>query len=409
MTKLLEDLIENLDHELIRFGYAESSLKLYRTRWRELLAYAKKREELHYTEQLGIDFIKDCHHVEQDDFKRKLTRAETRELRIIRLLGDYQLHNTVRRTVRRPVVAVEPVFAATSNAFKAHCRLRGYGKSSITVYVRYATRFMDYLSSQGIVDFSNLSMGEIHNFLRTLLGFSYKTVDLNLCALRAFLRFLNQRGDVSDNFAEKLPKVKGHKQTCIPSTWTHDELKKLTDAIDRGNPTGKRDYAIIILACRLGLRSSDIKALRFDNIDWSSKKLRLVQTKTRQPLELPIPRDVGWAIIDYLKGGRPVVDDDHIFITSKAPYKPLSEEDHLEGRIRKYMQVAGLCETRKSPCGMHSLRHTLASVLLEKDTPLPIISDIIGHISMNSTAVYLKVDMKKLAECPLEIEEVFHA
>ena len=73
------------------------------------------------------------------------------------------------------------------------------------------------------------------------------------------------------------------------------------------------------------------------------------------------------------------------------------------------MQVAGLCETRKSPCGMHSLRHTLASVLLEKDTPLPLISDIIGHISMNSTAVYLKVDMNKLAECPLEIEEAFHA
>jgi integrase/recombinase XerD len=201
--------------------------------------------------------------------------------------------------------------------------------------------------------------------------------------------------------------VQARKQTRIPSVWTTDELKKMIAAIDRGSPKGKRDYAIILLACCLGMRCGDIKHLKMENFKWEEKKLIFIQSKTKTPTVLPLTPEVGWAVIDYLKHGRPKIDTPYIFIRHMAPFVPFAEADHLNQLIKRYMELANL-PTLKKRRGMHSLRHTMASHLLEKDTPLAVISDILGHIDPNSTAVYLKVDMKKLKECALTIEEDTH-
>lgn len=168
---------------------------------------------------------------------------------------------------------------------------------------------------------------------------------------------------------------------------------------------GKRNYAIILLACRLGLRISDIKKLTFGNFRWEDKQLVFVQSKTRAGVSLPLIQDVGWAVIDYLKYGRPNVETPYVFIRHLAPFLPFSEDDHLHQMIVKYMRLAHIPISSKKRVGMHSLRHTLASLLLENNTPLPTISDVLGHIDTESTAVYLKVDIKKLKECPLDIKE----
>ena len=115
---------------------------------------------------------------------------------------------------------------------------------------------MDYLAAQGMHDFSSVSMETVHAYILTLSGFSYKTVEQNICSLRAFFRFLFGEGIIRTDFASKMPMVKARKQTSIPSVWTKEELIKLIGAIDRASPKGKRDYAIILIACRLGLRLS---------------------------------------------------------------------------------------------------------------------------------------------------------
>mgnify|MGYP000004822993 FL=1 len=101
-----------------------------------------------------------------------------------------------------------------------------------------------------------------------------------------------------------------------------------------GSPKGKRDYAIILIACRLGLRCTDIKNLCFENFNWTEKKLCFTQSKTGQPMELPLVPDVGWAVIDYLKYGRPKVDSSRIFVRHTAPFLPFAEGDHLDQLIR---------------------------------------------------------------------------
>ncbi len=402
----LPDLIAGLEQELLRLGYTKGSMTFYRRRWNQLMAYAEDRGECYYTEQLGMDFLKEFFGITQEDFSRTLPQAETQEIRVIRMVGDFQLHHAVlRRYLKHKEILTTPFFVDIRSRFQSSCEKKGYSQVTTEHYVKQSSYLMDYLAAQGMNDFTAVTLDTVNAYIRTLAGFSYKTVEQHICSLRAFFRFLYQEGIMPDDFAAKMPMVKARKQTAIPSVWTHEELKQLVGAIDRGSPKGRRDYAIILIACRLGLRCTDIKNLCFENFNWTEKKICFTQSKTGQPMELPLVPDVGWAVIDYLKYGRPKVDSSRIFVRHMAPFLPFAEGDHLDQLIKAYMVKAHI-PMRGKHRGMHSLRHTMASVLLEKDTPLPVISDIIGHLDTNSTAVYLKVDMERLAECPLDFEEV---
>lgn len=404
--QLLSSLLVELEEELLRLGYTEGTMKFYRNRWRKLSDFANKRGDTYYTEQLGIDFVQEYFGIVQDDFGKTLSQSQTQELRIIRMIGDYQLHHSIlRRYMKHRQLLTDPYFIAVNNAFKMHCEQKGYSSVTVDHYVKQSSYFMDYLTSQGIAGFDQIALENVNAYIRTLAGFTYKTIEQNICSVRALFRFLYENGTVDSDIAPKIPMPRVKKQTTIPSVWTQDELKRLISAIDRRSPKGKRDYAIILIACRLGLRSRDIKNLKLENFLWAEKKLCFVQSKTRQPIELPLVQDIGWAVIDYLKYGRPKVDSPYIFVRHMAPFLHFSEEDHLHQLIKTYMGKAHI-PVRKKRRGMHSLRHTMASVLLEKDTPLPVISDIIGHLDTNSTAVYLKVDITRLLECPLDFEEV---
>ncbi len=402
----LPDLISELEQELLRLGYTKGSMTFYRRRWNQLMAYAEDRGECYYTEQLGMDFLKEFFGVTQEDFSRTLPQAETQEIRVIRMVGDFQLHHAVlRRYLKHKEILTTPFFVDIRSRFQSSCEKKGYSQVTTEHYVKQSSYLMDYLAAQRMDDFTAVTLDTVNAYIRTLAGFSYKTVEQHICSLRAFFRFLYQEGIMPDDLAAKMPMVKARKQTAIPSVWTHEELKQLVGAIDRGSPKGRRDYAIILIACRLGLRCTDIKNLCFENFNWTEKKICFTQSKTGQPMELPLVPDVGWAVIDYLRYGRPKVDSSRIFVRHMAPFLPFAEGDHLDQLIRTYMVKAHI-PMRGKHRGMHSLRHTMASVLLEKDTPLPVISDIIGHLDTNSTAVYLKVDMERLAECPLDFEEV---
>lgn len=402
----LPDLISELEQELLRLGYTKGSMTFYRRRWNQLMAYAEDRGECYYTEQLGMDFLKEFFGVTQEDFSRTLPQAETQEIRVIRMVGDFQLHHAVlRRYLKHKEILTTPFFVDIRSRFQSSCEKKGYSQITTEHYVKQSSYLMDYLAAQGMNDFTAVTLDTVNAYIRTLAGFSYKTVEQHICSLRAFFRFLYQEGIMPDDLAAKMPMVKARKQTAIPSVWTHEELKQLVGAIDRESPKGRRDYAIILIACRLGLRCTDIKNLCFENFNWTEKKICFTQSKTGQPMELLLVPDVGWAVIDYLRYGRPKVDSSRIFVRHMAPFLPFAEGDHLDQLIRTYMVKAHI-PMRGKHRGMHSLRHTMASVLLEKDTPLPVISDIIGHLDTNSTAVYLKVDMERLAECPLDFEEV---
>lgn len=402
----LSQLLQELEQELIRLGYTAMTMKFYRNRWQKLLKFASEHNHEHFTEQLGIDFVETYFHISRKDLDKTLSQKDTQELRIIRMIGDFQLHHTVlRRYYKHRDLLKNPYFIQISNDFKSYCERKEYSKVTIDHYVKQSERFLDYLVSQGIEDCHKITLTLVHSYIRTLAGYTYKTVEQCICSIRCFLRYLLEREILTDDLAAKTPMIQARKQTRIPSVWTKEELDALINAIDRGNPKGKRDYAIILLACVLGLRVTDIKNLTFSCFHWEEKKLVFTQSKTKGTVTLPIPSSVGWAVIDYLKYGRPDVDTDIIFVRHMAPFLPFSEADHLHQLIREYMRIAHL-PTLKKHRGMHSLRHTAASRMLESDTPLAVISDILGHSDTESTSVYLKVDIEKLSACALDAPEV---
>ena len=401
----LTELLYDLEQEMLRLGYTNGSMDFYRRRWRMLLRFAQEHGETYYSERLGVDFIEEHFHILEKDFNRTLSQAECQELRIIRVIGDFQLHHSIlRRQHKFRKFLTEPYFIGINNQFKVYCENKGYSEVTIDHYVQQSARFLDYLASQQVTECKSINLILINNYIKTLSGYSYKTVEQNICSMRTFFRYLLEIAEVDTDFAAKTPMVQARKQTRIPSVWTKTELQTLIEAIDRGSPKGKRDYAIILLACCLGLRCTDIKNLKPENFCWEQKQIVFTQSKTRATLSLPLIPEVGWAVIDYLKFGRPKIDSQYIFVKHMAPYGPFAKGDHLTQIVKAYMVQAHLPTLNKKR-GMHSLRHTMASMLLEKDTPLSTISDILGHIDTNSTAVYLKVDINKLKECALDFNE----
>lgn len=172
-------------------------------------------------------------------------------------------------------------------------------------------------------------------------------------------------------------------------------------------PKGKRDYAILLLVVRLGLRVSDIRGLKLSSLNWNRKMISLIMQKTKQPLELPLLDDIGWAIIDYLKNGRPQTKSDRVFVRHRAPFDSFGENESFYRELHRYLVVAKLDIPLDVHCGLHSLRSTLARNMLEAKASLPVISEVLGHKSIHTTSIYLKIDLNGLRKCALNPEEVF--
>lgn len=400
----IKELVISLEQELIRMGYAEATLNYYRANWKRIVAHFDEIGEAYFSEAVAMNYVdKKCNFFAKEQ-AGTLTQSNIYLFRIVRMMGDFAQHGTVLRRYMRSLKRVnEPINCEALEKFHTHCKNNEYAVSTCKSYVRTAENFLSYLEAHNI-PLEKLSILDLTAFVKTLLGYSHKMVEFVLCGTRAFLRFLYLENTISANFSQSLPSIQTRKLTRIPSVWDKDDLLKLLHAIDRGNPSGKRDYAVILLVARLGLRSIDVKRLKFSNFNWIGKYLEFSQSKTKRPVRLPILKDVGWAIIDYIKNGRPVSDSPYVFLRHLAPIAPFSDEDHLHQIVVKYMRLAKLPISGKKKVGMHSFRHTLATSLMENHTPIEDIAGILGQQSTESTPIYLKSSLSLLRECALSPE-----
>lgn len=168
----------------------------------------------------------------------------------------------------------------------------------------------------------------------------------------------------------------------LPTVWSEEQIESIIHAVDTTTATGKRDYAIVLMGARLGLRIGDMLNLTMNDIDWENKLISIIQGKTKEPLTLPLPDDVGWALINYLKNGRPETDCPNIFVVHNAPYKGSPFKSTLRHNISKILKRAGISVDRSRHYGWHSLRHSDPQVAKH----------------------YLRVDLDGLAKCALEVE-----
>jgi integrase len=306
----------------------------------------------------------------------------------------------VLRRYSRTVDKLSVEQAGILAGFQTWLRADGCAVSTVRAYGTVAGEFLAFTDRRG--GLAGLDGEVLGAFVLTLVGYQAKTVEHKLCAVRSFLRFAAAGGLIDRGVLEKVPAVRSSRQARVPSVWDPADVTKIIEAIDRSNPSGKRDYAIVLLICRLGLRAVDVKRLRFSDLDWPANQVSVLQAKTGRRVDLPLLKDVGWAIIDYIRGGRPISDWPQVFIRHTAPIGPFSDQDHLHQILVKHARVAHVRVGEQRRHGMHSLRHTLATRLMEDGTPVEQIADILGHQSVQSTGVYLKSSLGLLAKCALD-------
>ena len=235
-----------------------------------------------------------------------------------------------------------------------------------------------------------------------------KTVARIVSDMRSFLRFLTMRGILPKDLSTELPKIRVPRDATIPSVWEQELVRRLLETVDRSSAKGKRDYAILLMACRLGLRVGDIRTLKLDQLHWEDSTIEVTQSKTDAPLRLPLTNEVGEALIDYLKSGRPQTAHREVFLKANPPFDPF-KGTNLHHIVTYWRLLGGIRFRTAQKRGIHSLRHTLATQLLEKGTPFTTIAEILGHTSLESTRIYAKANVEALRSVALDPEGMNHA
>jgi site-specific recombinase XerD len=404
----IRNLVSEVLGQLERLNYSENTRTTYRRFYNRLVRFAESVGEGIYSESLGNRFLQMNYKFDMNNYTASSHYSFRNETRFMRVLGDYQLHGAIlrRKTTRIPYKRT-PQFEEALKGYYKECVQRNYSQSGMRSRVYRTELFIDYLDDHGITSFSSLNGHHLSEYIRTAAGYHRKSISAILTTLRSFLTFLYLKGYHEKDLSGDVPKLKQPHYPGIPSTLKPEDVRRLLMSVDRGNPNGKRDYAILLMVARLGMRVKDIKEIKLNNLNWASRSIEIVQHKTKQSTSYPILDDIGWAIIDYLKNGRPKSESPHLFVRHNAPFEAFGTNANLHNIITRYTRLAGIKLRTGASHGMHSLRHTLAGILLEQGTPLPVISEILGHMSTISTGIYLKIDYEGLLKCALDPDEVF--
>lgn len=396
------ELIQATRNELRKARYTELSMRGAESVWRNLEEYMQCKRVDFFSSDVGMEFLEERYHYSSNP-KSELNKDR---LRAIQLLTDFQAHERIfirRKSERREFA--QP-FQTTFNEFMESRKNAGISNRTLESYLIYLDRFSIYLVDHRLTDLSEIDVSHIHGFIQfTAAAHRTSTVYCTSCLLRVLFRYLYEQQLILKNLAVFVPSVKCSKKSKIPSAYSKEEIQKMLSSIDRGNPKGKRDYAMLLMAVRLGLRASDICRLTFNNFKWESNTIELFQGKTKEAIVLPLLNDVGEAVIDYIKYGRPVVNDMEIFLRLSAPVGPMAAPT-LHSIVTEYMDKANILIPSGKKHGPHALRHSLASALLHNSTPMPVISEILGHAHTETTSVYLKIDVLHLRDYALDVPSV---
>jgi site-specific recombinase XerC len=301
----IRELVGEVLVELERLKYSQNTLNFYRRFYNRLVRFADSIGETQYSEDLGNEYLRAHHQFDLDTYKNVSHHTFRGQARCIRVLGDYQLHGAIirRRTTKVPYERT-PEFAEALEAFEKECEQRNYSVQGMRGRIYRTRLFIDYLDSCGLLSLSLLTAQHLSDYTRTIAGYHRKSISAILTTLRSFLKFLYLKGYHERDLADDVPKVKQWHCPKIPSVWKPEDVRRVLETIDRGNPNGKRDYAILLMVARLGIRVQDIKEIRLSNLNWAAKTIDIIQHKTKREISYPMLDDIGWAIIDYLRRER---------------------------------------------------------------------------------------------------------
>lgn len=391
ITTLIEDCIYYFKQNC----YTKHRVERYKSMWRNgICRYMKVSGIKNYNSSIGENFIKAT-------ISSKVTPAERDIIRSVSVLNEMQETAKVSKRMCHPILR-EPIGLIGEAIKNLLSRLKELRRNQTTIYehLLYLHRFNQYLENNAVHRLEGINQGHIFSFVSTQTNNNINVVS----SLRVFFNFVYEERLLKKDWSYVLGNYKWIKREKLPSVYTPEEVKQIESSFSRSSRVGKRNYAVLLLSTRLGLRASDIAHLSFGNLDWQKSRIVLAQYKTGKEIELPLLADIGGAVIDYLKFGRPNSTSPKVFLSARAPYRPMTGEA-VSNAVRQIIDASGLCIGKRKR-GPHAMRHSLASRLLENNVSLPVISESLGHQKTETTMTYLRVDIKALRKCALDVPTV---
>lgn len=289
-------------------------------------------------------------------------------------------------------------------AYRAYlARVRGLAESTLTQHCATAGDLLSFLKfDRDPAGLRALAPGQIEAFLCAAgTRLCRASLQHTVAHLRSLLRFLASRGDIAHGLDSSIDTPRLYRGEQLPRALAWETVQAFLAAIDRSTPQGRRDYAIFLLIATYGLRTSEVVALRLDDLEWRASRIRVPRSKAGAPLILPLTEEVGAALIDYLRHGRPNLPFRHVFLRVRAPGGPLRPT--AVGEAFQACTRRGALPIRCQ--GPHCLRHSLAVHLLRQGVPLKAIGDLLGHRSAESTCVYLRLHVVDLRDTALDLPQ----
>lgn len=387
--------IDGLASSLRERGYARKSARL-------VLCLTSKFSR--YAEAEGVSSASDVDEGVVERFLRQLPAGRFRDApRAMDHMLEHLRTGRVVATVARKTAARQEPFAALLARYDQHlCAIRGLPAPTRRDYCRGARRLLLWLRQRHRArSLGGLRGSDVVEFI-TDLAVAHPSGSWRnrlTSQTRLFLRFLRWEGTVDTDLGRVVPKLPHWRLASIPRHLPWERVRALIDSIDTSSPWGLRDRVVVLLLAVLGMRGQEVRALQLKHIAWRAAEIYLPQTKSCRARVLPLPHEVGAALARYILHGRPRVNAPQVILRHDAPIGPLSSPGAVGRIVARHLRRAGIMSPLRP--GTQVLRHSLATRLVNRGVPIKQIADLLGHCSIDTTAIYSKVDLNRLAAVAL--------
>lgn len=398
------DLCQDLETALVHEQLEENTLKRYRAVSSEFSAYAGND---FYSQSLGVTFLMDRLKEHgglslTDEYSRK----ERYYCRFMRMLAEYYNFGLIikRSDIKNEIIWPDG-FRKCTEQFFLEVIADGISYGYVLDMERTLTDLIMYLDSIDIHKVSEISVAHNDEFIKSYFYLSPKGIERKLCLLRRYYRFVFLNQYISIPLGERLPQSSTQGRQKFPTVWNSVQIEQIKAKADRISPSGKRGYAMVMLAADLGLRIGDIRDLKLENINWDKKEIILEQNKTGKLLCLPLTEDAGWAVIDYLRNGRPITDSPNVFVKHRPPFDAFPINSTMNHIFSMVLNKSEIPPEEREHTGWHTFRRSLATNLLRSNIEMSTISEILGHTDPDIAGkYYIKLDIDSLKKCALSME-----
>jgi site-specific recombinase XerD len=376
---------------------SKSSLRTVQSRsLKPISDFFHEKQQIYYSESL-VSELEESYHKQMTDgiISRNIYNVRIRGIRIVQEVyskGTYFWKGPHTKEILGLPKNFERIVEGVADT---NCSERK--NQEIQTIIR---RFFWSLSNLGLSDVIQVEAEHIQMFLRDISRSRPKSMDQVICSLRKLDRYLTNSGMAGLPYVGLLMAPRARERKVYPCMLPED-LALILNSIDCTMPIGKRDYAILTLAANTGMRAGDIANIKLSDIDWRKNEIRIIQGKTQRALSLPLQRNVGVALVDYILNGRPESKSPQVFLRSLAPFQCFKDGVSVACVLRKHMKAAEVSHIAGDGKTMHGIRRMFGTQMTMEGVPITTIAQILGHQNVGSSKAYISLDIEGLRKCAL--------